>query len=266
MSLKILLFPFCIILSLILVIGYIKPNVTDILAKRDAIGVKQSDLARVDTTIQNVKRMTAEMNDRSEGEKFVLKYLPLTLEEERVLDTFNYFAIRSGVVIIEVNAEENEPVEAPIPEDLHASMSFQALASVQADAQVPPPIPQTRTLQSYAGSVVVMGTYSNIKDFFQRLGQSDRFRNTKEFLIEKPSEDDIKKDTGESVYPADFLRGSYSADFVYFPVRQMGSALDMALFQKERFDFSVVDDLVNYVSNPLLPLEADASARDNPFQ
>lgn len=268
MSLKILLFPVCIILSLTLIIGFIKPDVVDILAKRKTITAKQTDLARVGQTIQSVKRMTVEIDGRQEGEKFVLKYLPISLEEERVLDTFNYLAAQSGVVIVEASAEENPPVETPIPEDLHASMSFQALADAQVVDPSVPPVPKTRTIHSYTGTVSVMGAYSNLKDFFQRLSQSDRYRTTIAFSIEKPDEKDIQGDADDkqSAYPADFLKGTYEAEFAHFPIREMGSALDIPLFQKERFDFGTVDDLINFVSNPLPAMEVNLSPKSNPFQ
>ena len=129
MSIKILLFPFCIILSLVVIIGYIKPDVMSILETRKKIEKSQADLSRVASTIQNVQQMTLALNNHRESEKFVMKYLPISLEEERVLDTFNYLAVQSGVVISDVAIDENSPLDTSLPEVLRASMSFEALAN-----------------------------------------------------------------------------------------------------------------------------------------
>jgi hypothetical protein len=145
-------------------------------------------------------------------------------------------------------------------------MSFQALADAQVVDPSVPPTSKTRTIHSYVGTVSVMGAYSNIKDFFQRLSQSDRYRVTQRFVVEKPAENDTQSEGEQPAYPADFLKGTYEAQFSYFPVRAMGRALDMALFQKERFDFGAVDNLINFVSNPLPSMEANLSPKSNPFQ
>lgn len=269
MSIKILLFPFCIILSLVVIIGYIKPDVMNILETRKKIEKSQADLSRVASTIQNVQQMTMALNNHRESEKFVMKYLPISLEEERVLDTFNYLAVQSGVVISDVAIDENSPLETSLPEVLRASMSFEALANAQAASAVnavTPPVAATQILHSYAGSITVLGAYSNLKDFFQRLSQSDRFRETKKFSIGKLDQEALKNEEGESTYPADFLQGTYEADFVHFPIRVIGSALELALFEKGQLDFQAADDLLNFVSNPLPPMEVNTAATSNPFQ
>lgn len=268
MSLKILIFPACIILSLIVVIGYIKPDIQTALLKRAEIQQKESDLARVDGIIQNIQTLNSEIDARHDTEDLVLKYSPPALDEEHILDIFNFLATQSGVVITQVGAEENQPKErsvAPLVE--HASVSFQALVTPTADPNVP--VLPTATLQSYKATVTALGSYQSIKDFVGRLYRVDRMHTLHSFSVtnrEKDRKAELENSQKGPTYPADFFKMQFDADFPYFSVLKVISALDMGVFQTNTFDFSTAEKVNALVNSPLPTLEVGQVGKPNPFQ
>lgn len=265
MSLKILIFPVIIVIALTLAIGYIKPDITTMLEKRAEIEKKTADLAKVDSIIQNIRRLHAEVDQRRESESFVLRYIPRSLEEERVLDAFNFLASQSGVIVTDADVKENEPMQKELPPVLHASMSFQALTDAnQAAAVVVPEVPK-RTVESYRASVQVLGSYQSIKDFFARLNRTDRAHQMIRFGIQERTDEGLT-DEEKAAIPADFLEAVLEADFSHFRPLSIVSALEHPLFQGSNFDFAVVDDLLAFVNSPLPALETGQTGRANPFQ
>ena len=265
MSLKILIFPLCIIMTLTLIIGYIKPDIGSILAMRDEIAKKNTDLGRIETLLANVHRLNAQIDGRHEGESFVLKYVPQTVDQEHMVDIFNFLASQSGVVISGVTAAENEPKARVEPVVEHASVSFQALAPKPIDTGAP--AAPTQTIQSYTATVSATGTYDSIKDFLERIYRVDRMHELSNFAVFQREKDAAAAAQGtEPKIPDNFLKVTFEANFPHFALTRPQSPLDLPVFQGDTFDFSTVEDLVNLVTNPLPPLDTGTTGKPNPFQ
>ncbi|MEP7162866.1 MAG: hypothetical protein ABI747_03830 [Candidatus Moraniibacteriota bacterium] len=263
MSLKILIFPIFIILSLTLAIGYIKPDIETVLVKKEQIAKREEDLAKVDAVIRNVSLLNAQIEGRASSETFVLKYLPKSLEEERVLDAFNFLAGQTGVIIKSASAKENAPQEKARAQVERASLSFQALSQVQGPEGESAVEVSTRIVHSYAAMATVIGSYQGLKDFFERLSRADRIHEIKTFSIREPERD---PKNGEETLPADFLEGKFEADFIHYPTTQVSTALGQPMFESGKFDFAGADALLDFVTSPLSSLEVQLNGRPNPFQ
>ena len=70
MRFKILLLPFFIVGTLILVIGYIKPGFDTILAQRQEISAKESQVANMETVLENINLLNSSLDTEQKAEQF----------------------------------------------------------------------------------------------------------------------------------------------------------------------------------------------------
>lgn len=270
MSIKLLVFPAIIIAVLWLMIGFIKPDISDILAKRTELAAKESDLQKVDQVISNIRSMNTEIQESADTEIFMQRYFPRVLEEERATDALNYLAsLAGGVVITELNFKENPPKTVPIPEKLYASQSFTAFAEASAAAAeaAAAPAATEESIPSYSATLSAIGSYASLKQFLNLLYHADRMQEVRRFSVEAKKSEEVEKD-GQKVsrYPADFLELSLEADFAYVPITKVKNALVLPLFQSSTFDFSGATKLQAHVTSPIPPLNAGQAGKSNPFQ
>lgn len=257
MKLKILILPTFIILELILVISYIKPNIDAITTMREEIALEKDALSRVDSVTANIGSINQSLADNTEKVSFVERYYPREIDEERIVDMFNYLAQLSGVIIVEFEVTRNEK-QAPAPSETPAVDESGAIIEALPDGP-----------ESYEVTVSVLGAYQNIKDFFNRVHRSDRLHVQKGLSVTlregSGSPEGIEEDLARGIQP-DFLRGSVTADFLYLKERRVGNALNVAIFKTPEFDFSSADTLIDFVTSPIPVLEVSGAGSPNPFQ
>ncbi len=263
MSLKIFILPTFIILDVIIAIGYIKPNVDAIFATRDEIAKAQDELSRVDTVIGNIQSLTQSIENHSETREFVSRYYPSTLDEERVVDMYNYLAQQSGVIVTEMSVVKNLPArtaDALYNEAINSGIPpDQALAQAEATVHALP--------QTYTAEVSVLGDYSNIKDFFNRIRHADRLQATLEYSIASRERDPSKaEEEAAKGIQSNFLVGTLAIKYPYIAEQQANDVLNMPLFQSPLFDFTAAERAISFVTNPLPALESGSAGRTNPFE
>lgn len=263
MSLKILILPAFIILELIIAIGYIKPNVDAILAKRDEIlGVEES-LARVDSVIANIQSVGRSLKGRGEIVSFVERYYPSSLDEERVVDMFNYLAQQSGIIVTEVSAMKTPAINVAdgVYNDAvnNGLTPEEATAKAQAAALAAP--------QMYSAKVVALGAYPNLKDFMNRIYRSDRLHTTKKFSIayRNRDPDKVEEELARGIQD-NFLIGTVEAEFPYVGEQRVSDALNDPLFQSPSFDYTIAEEAATFVTSPLPTLDTGMTGRANPYE
>lgn len=263
MSLKILVLPTFIILEIILAIGYIKPNIDDILAKQIEIQTMQDDLAKVDSVIANIQTIGRSVASRSEAVSFVEGYYPKMLDEERVVDLFNFLAQQSGIIVTAINIIPDAVVQAAdtVYNDAVNSGVAPEAATLMAEAAA------LAAPKSYSAEVTVIGDYGNIKDFFSRVHHSDRLHTTGEFAIEHREQDPSKtEEEAAASIQNNFLSGTLQTTFPYVGQQRTGNALNDPLFQSSAFNFKTIEQAMSFVTNPLPTLENAQGGRENPFE
>lgn len=263
MSLKILVLPTFIILEIAIAIGYIKPNVDAILAKRSEIAAVEESLARVDSVNANIQSVGQSLKSRSETVNFVRKYYPLALDEERVVDLFNYLAQQSGIIVTGVEITKNLGVnvhDVVYNESINAgSTPEQAAAKADAAALAAP--------HAYLAKVTALGAYPNLKDFLARVHHSDRLHAAQEFSIIQREKNPAKSEEEAALGIQDsFLIGSVQAEFPYVGEQRVGDALSDPIFQESSFDFKVAEQAITFVTSPLPPLDTGSAGRPNPYE
>lgn len=242
MRLKVLILPFLIVMILILLIGFIKPDLDVMQTKKTDIFTKEEAVANMDTVLANADALSGSLDTQSDLEKFAYRYLPSSQNQEQVIDNFNFLATQSGVVITKM--ELKQPLTKVAIENF--------------DASGVPIVSTSPEMKTFAFSGNVKGSYENIKAFFDRLVHMERLEQVNLFSIE----------TNTTVQPLDTnqLMGTFQAEFGYLPARTSVSALDMPIFRRSKFDFSNVNTLLEQSKDVIPSLEKGQTGRPNPFQ
>lgn len=263
MSLKILILPTFIILEVIIAIGYIKPDIDEILAKRIEIQTAKESVAKLDATVANIRTVGQSVASRAETVNFVGKYYPQALDEERVVDMFNFLAQQSGVAVIklDITPEEGERVADTVYNDALNSGKTPEEATLIAEAAA------ASAPKIYSAEVSVFGAYGGIKDFFSRIHHSDRLHTTDGFMIghQKENQNGTAEETDADVQPGS-LTGTLTAKFPYVGPQRTRDALNDPLFQSPTFNFKTAEQAITFVTAPLPTLESGEGGRQNPFE
>lgn len=259
MRLKILVVPFSILISLILVIGYIKPDITTLQDKRVMLETKKGQFQGMTTLLSNIDALEASLERQSESENLVQAYLPKTMDQDRIIDMFNYLAAQAGVFVSTMNMKEialkseaEEPILAPADAPLVTGVEGTPAPFI-------PPVSFKPKVQSYVAQVEVQGSYDGIKDFFNRVSHMNRYHKILSFTFETPISDSDEPATG-------VLSGSLESQFDYFPAQPLDSAMNIPVFLKDEFDAEEFSSLLAWVSYTVPPLMKSDAGRSNPFQ
>lgn len=263
MSLKLLLFPTLLVLGIILIVGYIKPDIVSILDQREQESAKQQSLQKVEGVANNIQALTRELNDKGNLEALVKRYVPVAIDQERSLDIVNFLAQQTGVTLRGISVLEEKrspkpaPVEVPATDGLLPSDPTAGGSVMESTAPEPS--------EQYAVQVDAMGTYANLRNFYDRLYRTDRWRVVSEFTLMQPK--DIERFRGDQeVIPADHLLSSITFTFPYLPSLNPGNALSQELFQKDKLDFGIANQLNDFVNSPVGDLSPGNPGRSNPFE
>lgn len=261
MRFKIFLLPFFIVVTLVLIIGYIKPDFDVVIMKREKIISKEAQVANMKAVLENINSLNNSLDTEQAAEQFMYRYLPKNINQEQVVDAFNFLALQSGLVITKM--ELKLPQEKATEEQLiaPAARSFVAGGKALGDSNVPAPIHLAKAKTfTFQGSVT--GHYTNIKDFFDRLAHIERFQNVHLFSIESFEKKEDEKDKASG----DNLIGTFEVEYGYLPSRPIVSALDIPIFLQSNFDFSNVNILLSRITSPVPILEKGTTGKPNPFQ
>ncbi len=249
MGLKLLVIPSSILIMLVAIIGFVKPDLTTLEEKKDLYEAKLDQSRNMSALLSNINSLTASLNSSDENERFVQNYFPKKIDQGRVIDMFNFLASQSGVVVSIMDLAEVEKESIPTEE-------------VFVDpAALVPPVPVVSP-KSFSVIVTVGGQYENIKDFFQRVAHMNRMHKTQNFSIATPEKDQ----SGEEKTDTGTLVGKFEANFDYFDVVKVENALSVPVFARERFDTTHLDVITNWVTSTVPPLEKPDTGRANPFR
>lgn len=245
MRLKVLIPPFLIVMTLILLIGFIKPDLDVLQAKRADILAKGVMVANIDMIIANAGALNSSLDTAQNFEKFAYRYLPSTQNQEQVVDAFNFLATQSGMVITKMELKQ------PLSQNV-------ALIEGSAELSGMPVTPSLSEVKTFVFTGSVVGSYENIKAFFDRLTHMERFQKVNLFSIEI--------DPGIQPPDTNRLIGTFETEFGYLSPVQKVSALDVPIFLRSEFDFSNVSKLLEQSTSAVPTLEKGQTGRPNPFQ
>jgi Tfp pilus assembly protein PilO len=275
MKLKLLIVPFFVIMSLVIGIGMIKPDYDSWVTKKRELTQKRAEVDRLESLRANIDSLTSNLDQNKDLETFMLRFYPLALDQERVIDAFNFISTQSGLTISAMDIKElvNEKQEdVVVPGGGILSPMGESAIAEGADGTRPPTIdgapPMVVYVQpepdSFTAQVKVKGSYENIKSFFARLYKLDRMHELRNITVSE-----AKKETnaeGEEVAPSGILEASFEAKFSYVMDKDNTTAMGAAVFGKSSFDIEKATSSREWASTSIAELNVDNAGRPNPFQ
>lgn len=269
MQLKLFIVPSLVIFSLIIAIGFIKPDYDTMVQKKSALEQKQSEAMNIEQTQSNIQSLAQSWSGGMEKDAFVKRYYPETLDQERVVDAMNYLASQSGVILIGFQLEQvvEDIVQEPIVETVPLTSlqegetsSAAMMASARAAYELPRP-------KAYIARVTARGTYENLRAFIDRASHMDRISEINKFSIyKKEQEQGVSEEEKAAAEQSGDLEAGIEARFSYLPKQQGFNALYVPIFQKASFDFSPADEAQAWAANIVPTLNAGSGGKPNPFR
>ncbi len=256
MTLKLLFFPTLLILAVFLSIAYIKPDIENILIKREEEATKQEALRSAENIESNIRSLAQALNGKKDIETLVNRYLPTSIDQERSLDVVNFLAQQTGVAVNGIAMKEKQETQTAVVVSETGEADPNQVAVTERGPESP---------KSYLATIEVMGTYQNLRAFLDRLYHTDRMRALNSLLIRKP-DDSERFQAEQEIIPADFLRANIELDFFYASPVSGGNGLVQPIFQKNTMDFSPANRLVDFVNSPVGDLTPGNYGRTNPFE
>jgi hypothetical protein len=268
MNVKLLFFPLAITFSLAMAVFYTKPEFDTAMSDRKALSKKETFVTTVKQKIQNVRDLENNLNANKDNENTVLRYLPSTRDDDRIVDGVNFLASQSGLALTSVKIEK-PPVElqpaAPTTIDAEAAMGSDVLFAKKADIaavdQTPiiPIVPKVLSV-----TVAGMGSYESIRDVIIKLSHTDRFQDFAAVNIDRVKSGATVVNN-QSTGSSNVLSALFTMNFTYFPKVNARGNFNRPILAQNKFDFSVVQKLKQYTSTPVPAIEVGSTGSANPF-
>lgn len=277
MKVKILLFPLSLTIVFAISIFWTKPEISSALIVKESVVNSKSRLEKVSAVVGNISTLDRSLNEKSEDERFVGKYLPKIGSDERILDQANFLAGESQILLVSAKLE-NVPnklvqeaanqieLDAERKEVMNASPGniFGGGSSSSTDVVFVDTNPESR-MRLTKVSLSVMGKYDQIKSFVERMYRADYFHRFVSLKIGKDTS--LQGDASESPQAKDpeILSVEAVVEFASLPEASVDKGSFLKAFEKPSFDYSIVENLRTRASGEILPLDASPSGRSNPF-
>ncbi|NTW46459.1 MAG: hypothetical protein HGB18_05480 [Candidatus Moranbacteria bacterium] len=252
MSIKKLSFPIFITVAAFLGIFSVRPSVLSIMEKLKERNDKMAELSAVESTKANLEELSSSLPSISESAegKAVYAYLPDSTDQERIVDTVNYYAMQSGVSLGSTSVTDDV-----MQSDVAADGATSAAVSMD------PPSPQ---LLSFTFAAEMTGPYQAMKAFLGSMSNPSRAHELLGFSLEKRKGGNLDE-AGNTLPDSDVLSGKIKMRFYYLPERRYPRGYLLPVFQSSGFELSPVRDLLsNEKQVPELP-KPSGYGRENPF-
>jgi hypothetical protein len=253
MSLKLLAIPLLVIGTLVIAIGYVKPDVSLLFAKQKQIENRQLQLDSLNTIGAHIASMQSQIaSSQSDSESsmndadFLRRvYFPASSDIEKGIDQLNFLADQSGVVVSSVVVEDAKkvaPAEVVPEESMEASADLLIADGAGVPEDVAPVvIHRTYTPGAFTVTIETAGSYEATKDFYARMVHAQRFffPQTLE-LTNKDGEGSDAPGGAQREVSADTLFSSVVVEFLILPTVSIASAVGDDAFDKASLNFETL--------------------------
>ena len=264
MQLKIILLPTLVVLSLVLGIGFIKPDYDALTQKRVLLAEKQTQVDKIESVKSNVSTLSGALDSKSDLEQWSLRYYPETMDQERIIDGFNFMAQQSGLIIKamdmkEIIVEKKEAFDVGGPLTSIPGQEAEGMATITPAYIAPVP-------SSYVAQVQAKGSYENLKNFMDRLSRMDRMNSLRLVSIGVDKDSKEVTDTGQAAATTEQLVGTFEARFDHIKSPKQQSALGIPVFEQGTLDTTGLEAARTWATSPVPLLDVGQAGRSNPFQ
>ena len=266
---------------LVLLIGYIKPLYIEFTAKQVVYGLSEQQLKQVNDRLANINTVSADFSSdftetfggKSKQEALMDQYIPESMDQDRIVDAFNYLAGQSGILISSMSMEKpaaNAAAEAAITTSadilLNSAGTTGGANAIPSDGAIALkasyPAPKT-----YHAKLSVSGNYEAFVAFFNRIYRMNRENEIESFSLTKSvSTDKTEGDEQEG----SVLTGDISVVFMYYPGLTSSSiqnAEALSAFSSGKIDDKASSYIESKTQSDALPalVVGEFSTRTNPF-
>lgn len=274
MNLKILIVPLCVVGILVLTIGYIKPDISTLLAKRKQLDDISVQVASLDTLVSNIQSMKAQIDssksdpalDVTDANFLRTSYFPQSSDIEKRIDQLNFLASQSGVDVGDIHVEDvkkEDVVMAPV-EDTAMDSSANILLVHEGDVsgeQLAPSVRKTYTPVIYTLTLNTTGTYDATKKLYDSIVQAKRFLTIQEVRVGIPHQVPSITKT-----PSHFLDAEISIEFPILPKVSIASVIGDSAFEKSKLPFDVLAPIRQNTQSVIPDLPAGELGKANLFE
>lgn len=285
MKLKILLIPFSVVISLVLIIGYIYPSwfgedVDSIKSIKKELDKENNELLTVRTKKSNIEKLSQSLIDNADLQSLINRYYPTYRNDEDVVSNINSIAFSEGVFLMDMGIEYKKIETADDPVRLMAIPLQVDVASNPAPLAdgsiVNPDLDENgNSLEDLAkarikfieASLEVSGNYEQIKRFTTSLNKVGLLNNIQSFKIYKKEEATSANNANEEKTSEDLLHADIVVGFGYLisSDKQISTLLNNNLFTKGEFDFYDIDNKISSLTGNYKQSEIGETGIANPF-
>lgn len=282
MSLKIIFIPFSLILVLVLLIGYMKPDYDAYVLKQMTHQSSVQQLNQMTKRLGNITSVSSgfassfseALGGKNEEEVLIDQYVPESMDQEHIVDALNYLAGQSGVLISSVVIEKplvNAAADAAADQAMNSQSiilngagTANAVASADSVIALKSIYPGPK---SYQATLTVSSDFASISSFFDLIYRMNRENEVKSFSLKKDTE---KKDDKGNPVVNSTLNATIVVSFMYYPGLTNASIQNveaLPLFSGGNLDTKTIDFIKSKIQEHSLPelTVGDFAVRTNPF-
>ena len=266
MTVKILLFPLCLVLAIWLIIWQIAPQYSEMTQSQTLLAEANKKLNEAREKNLKADKMIEEYNNMTLEKDVIYGYLTSEKNEIDILNTLENTTYQEEILPLSITLEDikqNEGLEQPI----NLGIPTTSYLPDQSGQPVNLMIPGSENINSHPSpeefkiNLDFSSSYARLKSFLQKLSALKRFNRIDIINVESGtgSADDID-------VPADILEVSLEIKFNYLPLKSSKAILNEATFITDLgFDKSSISDIKNKLETDIKPVNFDRIDKTNPF-
>lgn len=286
MKLKILLVPFAVVFSLVLIIGYIYPtwfgeDAESIKKIKIEIAKGTSELNTVKAKKDNANKLHQSLQENADLELLINKYYPNYRNDEDVVSNINNIAFSDGIFLKDMKVEYKKVEQSDDPIRVMAVPLQIDEPSISvatgADPNTPVLDESGDSLEDLAKAKIkfieitlkIGGNYEQIKRFTTSLNRVGLLNNIQSFKIYRDSDSANaanKTELSEGA-SADSLIADIVVGFGYFasPNKSVSALLNSKIFEMNKFNFGEIDKYKGDLIGSYKQSEIGETGNQNPF-
>ncbi len=285
MSLKVLIVPILIIASLVIGIGYVKPDIMLLLEKKqqlDQLNVQADSVDGLVSRVQSLGKEVASTNSDSSSQmtdaEFLRQvYFPVSSDIERGVDQLNFLAASGGILVSDIEAQD--VVAKVVDEEMSATdevanvnsggLPIASAVDESSLGVLPVSVQRTYTPDTYTLTIKTSGSYAATKQFYEQVSRMKRSFVMQKVKLATHAEEVAGALDGANTAPPSngVLDSEYELEFPLLPPVSIVSALGDATFDQSRLHFETIAAVRQSQegNTPVLP-GASPLGKSNPFE
>lgn len=262
MNFKTPLFLIFIVGSLWLIIFAIWPDFKQISVKKQELQATQAAADSIKEKNANMASLVASLNasQNLEARDFAFNYIPKEKKEEVIFNSLSAIANSEGVAVTLSNASVENKAEtvalAVAPEAPQSSQAVLFGSEMSVDGVMVPTsvLPTEKTIRA---KMSISGKYENIKKFIEKLYSLNMRTDISDMRLASTMD---QEGGATGVLLADI-----TADFTYLPEAKINNDYNSPVFGVKSFDFAIVTQVSEMLSQKFSAVTVEKSERNNPF-